>query len=237
MKKKTMVLGGLIAAVAITGYSVAGTYARYVTKVGGGEIATVAKWDVTTNGTMTLFGHPGNGAIVDGRVAPGGTGTGSFGVTIGNDMEVEFAVDAGDTKLDNQVLLVLTVLNAGETKPDNAPVTTITAEEKAALATEKRILEKDGNVYYAPIQFTLNGGTSTNDITTLVNDIKTALEGITKDNKTLANQTIAWSWKKDAETTANAATKELVNALDTKLGTDGTATLEITATAIVKQAD
>lgn len=232
MKKKTMVLGGLIAAVAITGYSVSSTYARYVSQVGGGDSAQVAKWDVTSTDSMTLFGKPANGATVDGRVAPGGTATGSFGVTIGTGMEVEFTVDASDTNLENKVLVELTVDDA---KGADAPVTTITTEEKTALAQENRILEKDGKVYYAPIQFTYTGTTTTttNDLSTLATTIESDLESATNDG-TAITRTIKWEWVKDS-TSANTTIQDLVNALDTELGSKGTDTIEITATAIVKQ--
>lgn len=44
MKKKTMAFGGLLMAVAMTGYSVAGTYAKYVSKVDYTDEARVAKF-------------------------------------------------------------------------------------------------------------------------------------------------------------------------------------------------
>lgn len=240
MKKKTMVLGGLIAAVAITGYSVSSTYARYVSQVGGGDSAQVAKWDVTSTDSMTLFGKPANGATVDGRVAPGGTATGSFGVTIGTGMEVEFTVDASESNLENKVLVELTVDDA---KGADAPVTTITTEEKTALAQENRILEKDGKVYYAPIQFTYTGTTTTttNDLSTLAATIEADLKSVVSasgdtsaTSPTAITRTIKWDWVKDS-TSANKTIQDLVNALDTELGSKGTDTIEITATAIVKQ--
>lgn len=44
MKKKTMAFGGLLAAVAMTGYSVAGTYAKYISQVDYTDEARVAKF-------------------------------------------------------------------------------------------------------------------------------------------------------------------------------------------------
>lgn len=44
MKKRTMAVGGLLLAVAMTGYSVAGTYAKYTSKVDLTDDARVAKW-------------------------------------------------------------------------------------------------------------------------------------------------------------------------------------------------
>ena len=44
MKKRTLVLGGLLMAVAITGYSVSGTYAKYISGIDETDEARVAKW-------------------------------------------------------------------------------------------------------------------------------------------------------------------------------------------------
>lgn len=56
MKKRTMVLGGLIAAVAITGYSVSGTYAKYISESTVDGTARVAKWFTNDEKQITLFG-------------------------------------------------------------------------------------------------------------------------------------------------------------------------------------
>lgn len=45
MKKRTMAVGGLLLAVAMTGYSVAGTYAKYTSSIDLTDEARVAKWD------------------------------------------------------------------------------------------------------------------------------------------------------------------------------------------------
>ena len=45
MKKRTMAVGGLLMAVAMTSYSVAGTYAKYTSKIDLTDDARVAKWD------------------------------------------------------------------------------------------------------------------------------------------------------------------------------------------------
>lgn len=45
MKKKSTILGGLLLAVAVTSYSVAGTYAKYTSSIDLTDEARVAKWD------------------------------------------------------------------------------------------------------------------------------------------------------------------------------------------------
>ena len=46
MKKRTMAVGGLLLAVAMTSYSVAGTYAKYTSKIDLADEARIAKWDL-----------------------------------------------------------------------------------------------------------------------------------------------------------------------------------------------
>lgn len=67
MKKRTMVLGGLIAAVAITGYSVSGTYAKYISEVGVTDQARVAQWFLNEENDAALFGemYGADGKIVE----------------------------------------------------------------------------------------------------------------------------------------------------------------------------
>lgn len=56
MKKRNIILGSLIAAVAITSYSVSGTYAKYTSTVSVTDTARVAKWGIASaNKTINLF--------------------------------------------------------------------------------------------------------------------------------------------------------------------------------------
>lgn len=54
MKKRNMILGGLLVAVAITSYAVSGTYAKYTSKVDVTDTARVAKWGMGEH-TVDLF--------------------------------------------------------------------------------------------------------------------------------------------------------------------------------------
>lgn len=63
MNKKAMALFGLVAAVAVTGFSVSGTYARYVSQIDLTDEARVAKWDFYTTDTKDCTSE-----IVDGNV-------------------------------------------------------------------------------------------------------------------------------------------------------------------------
>lgn len=56
MKKRNIILGSLIAAVAITSYSVSGTYAKYTASQTVTDTARVAKWGIESgNQTIDLF--------------------------------------------------------------------------------------------------------------------------------------------------------------------------------------
>ncbi len=50
MKKKTMAFGGLLMAVAVTAYSVCGTYAKYISSFDIADEARVAKWEFSLTG-------------------------------------------------------------------------------------------------------------------------------------------------------------------------------------------
>lgn len=124
MKKKTMVLGGLMAAVAITGASVAGTYAKYSsTFTSQTATARVAKWDVSVNelknkgmDTKTfdfnLFGDPdftasgatgnestSNPAVVD--VAPGDSGNYDIKVKNNSGIAATYKIAFNETNASN----------------------------------------------------------------------------------------------------------------------------------------
>lgn len=104
MKKKSMMLGGLLAAVVVTAYSVSGTYAKYISQVDLTDEARVAKWElkatgngqeIAADGKIDLFANSyvNNGktyvkAVNDDKViAPGTKGT----YTLNLDGEMETA--------------------------------------------------------------------------------------------------------------------------------------------------
>lgn len=115
MKKKMTVLTGLLMAVAITAYSVSGTYAKYTSTFTGTSKATVAKWAFDVNGqtdatqefTFNLFNtiFDSNGTDAETDVAPGtadqkiiAPGTrGKFSVAVANNSEVTADVTLAGT--------------------------------------------------------------------------------------------------------------------------------------------
>ena len=101
MKKKMMALFALVAAVALTGYSVSGTYAKYTSELTGSDKARVAKWGVGENISLNLFKDSydntvnGSGTKV---VAPGTTGEYTFTITNGKAPEVDYTIELTVTK-------------------------------------------------------------------------------------------------------------------------------------------
>lgn len=101
MKKKSMMLGGLLAAVAVTAYSVSGTYAKYISSVDLTDEARVAKWGFNTTNEIDLFGSSyvntgtkyvqafkNSDDTIDNVVAPGTKGEATIALT--GEMETRF---------------------------------------------------------------------------------------------------------------------------------------------------
>ena len=114
MKKKLTVLGTLLLAVVISGYSVSGTYAKYTSNIDLTDEARVAKWEIgladPTKTELNLFedsyfygddNHLTVGAIadVDGNkanvVAPGTHGQFTFALT--GSIETNYTISVNAT--------------------------------------------------------------------------------------------------------------------------------------------
>lgn len=89
MFKKLSILSVLVLAVAVSAYSVAGTYAKYTTSETGSDSARVAKWGVGLTNTAEIFASSyTNGTAIDVKsgdnakvVAPGTAGSYTFELT------------------------------------------------------------------------------------------------------------------------------------------------------------
>lgn len=87
MKKKMTILGGLLLAVVVTGYSVSGTYAKYIDTNSISDSATVVAFTASEDVTMNLFGGD--------EIQPGSHGsyTLTFGVAGETGFNYSLAVD------------------------------------------------------------------------------------------------------------------------------------------------
>lgn len=194
MKKKTIAFGGLLLAVAITGYSVSGTYAKYISNVGFTDTARVAKWDFkldskdvskTSNYDINLFedsylvtGSTTAKKVVSSEpgikvVAPGTEGVYSFGVT--GTAETNYTVSM-NVSIDNEIKVT------------------------------------SGKTTYNPIMFSIDGGK-----TWMTDDkLKAALEKLYNPNTVYpanyaleTNTAIQWKWDFEGDKTNNALDTEL----------------------------
>lgn len=96
--RKALALGGLLMAVAVTAYSVSGTYAKYISKVGGTDTARVARWSFNSDAqeidlfkesykdgaVKSLMNCDAEGKNCDNVVAPGTEGKYTFQLTTDN---------------------------------------------------------------------------------------------------------------------------------------------------------
>lgn len=110
MKKKMMVLAALLMAVAVTGYSVSGTYAKYISSIDKTDEARVAKWgvnaepiadDLFKNSYLIDENDEGSFYVksngTDNVVAPGTEGEYTFEITFDGAPEVNYTLDIDTT--------------------------------------------------------------------------------------------------------------------------------------------
>lgn len=232
MKKKSMMLGGLLAAVVVTAYSVSGTYAKYISSVDLTDEARVAKWgfaakdengNLITDNKIDLFaksytvdGNEGSLKYVetsntDKVVAPGTKGEYSF--SLEGEVETRYALKFEIDETKNTDIVVYYSLKDG-------------AVDKTSLSTTKF----DGALEYRPIRYTVKytRGTDATDLTNgnLTNlDSKTLINFLKEDNKNVRpykagnfdqKYTISWEWLTN-NTTNNATDKAVLTTDDTNI--------------------
>lgn len=231
MKKKTMVLGGLIAAVAITGYSVAGTYAKYVSSSTQSDSAKVAKWMFEDGETknLGLFADTAKIAVNPATgdrstinlIAPGSTGSKSF------EMPSDKSITGGVNG--NEVHYNFTVAVTGDEDDIKIPVT-----ETADQTAMDGFLDADDNYY--PVVFTLSvGGTAVDKTDLTTSDVVTLTDIVAylndEENNQVAGKTVEITWKWEFEQAAN---KDVFNKYDSAIGrtlSDKGLSLDISVTA------
>lgn len=219
MNKKLTILGTLLMAVAVTGYSVSGTYARYTDSVYETSEARVAKFNVSKGEhTFELFNlKNGDNETL---VAPGYSGYGLVEVnaeTEGYDVETTFELLTEDyTDTDNNVTKKSKTIG-GEYDPLTYALVEITDEMTTDDAIEAAVA---AGTYETYANFT--------------NTVKTMETG-----KVYA---IAWKW--DNVEANNAQDTELGNAMYTALNKENATeraeeiekyTVRISVKATVKQ--
>lgn len=195
MKKKSIVLGSLLAAVVLTGSAVSGTYAKYISAVDMADEARVAKWQIgLANESMKdlnlfkdSYEYESNGVVVKSLTTK----------TLEDGTEVPTRVIAPGTK--GQYTFALT----GVIETNYKIQVTATGENTVVLKDE------EGNVTYSPVRFYLSEDDKL-DITTMdyddlmsFDELKIALNNLYsgETGKVYApgqvdttSHTIYWTW-------------------------------------------
>lgn len=226
MKKKTMAFGGLLAAVAMTGYSVAGTYAKYISAFDLADEARVAKWDFNVTGKdnvitnkldlfsdsyylndNNLYVKSLNGEKV---IAPGTKGEYTFKLV--GTSEVRYMLNF-DIEAENDVVLYYLV------KDGKLAISTFEFTDKTTGEKSKE---------YRPLTYTITykrGGEVVNTMEGKLPEIKELLDAYNESDKVKAgfqpgvlDQEYTISWKWDTINEVENLTEDQVNALDTEAG-------------------
>ncbi len=174
MKKKMMVLTGLLMAVAITAYSVSGTYAKYTSTFTGSSSATVAKWAFQVNGaavskdfTFNLFetildsNSSAETDVAAKKIAPGTRG--QFDISVANISEVTA-----------QISMTANVTYAKLTDGEGNPIN-----------------------YTIPLEYSVNG----TDWNTDINAVLSTLTENVAIGASSTSRTIQWRWAFDDDAT------------------------------------
>lgn len=198
MKKKTMVLGGLIAAVAITGYSVSGTYAKYVSSVEATDTARVAIWNLNELTEINLFSSSykkpnatATSLYDDNIIAPGTSGSYTF--KIEGSFEPNVAISAQIIEEDSHS--IEHKLSTTGKKYD--PIVYKLKDENGNSLTSNNKGAEDGWTNYAGLVTAIN-----------------------KNNKINAAGTYTLEWKWEFEAGANEPLTNQTDDKDTVLGND-----------------
>ncbi len=111
MKKKFMAVFALVLAVALTSYSVSGTYAKYTSTIESSDSARVAKWGIGKQMTVDLFSDSYDSDAVKSSekvIAPGTKGVYTFAIKDAGAPEVAYkldvAIDGDESKDESEKL-------------------------------------------------------------------------------------------------------------------------------------
>lgn len=210
--KKMSLLTVLVAAVALTAYSVSGTYAKYTSTFEGTDSARVAKWAFSVGDKNTSTDNEFTFDLFKGYIAE----TGEANVKDGGETET---IIAPGTKGSFEISLA----NNSEVNAKYSIVYNVT--KTADIPVQFRVYDVD------------NGDEDgwTDDLTTLnVTDEAIAMNNATDTVK------IEWRWVFE-KTTTNDEGATVVDAAndkaDTDLGLVGTDTITVTATVTAVQVD
>ena len=215
MRKRLSILAVLLLAVAISAYSVGGTYAKYTsTFTGSSSTARVAKWAFTVGNETTALAN-------DFAFDLFATINDSNGTSAETDVDVDGVDSDGDDIGDEKVIA------PGTSGSFNLKLYN-QSEVNATYAINYTVTPAG-----VPLEFSVNNGADwTSDLT----DVTATAINMGAN----ADITIMWRWAftvDDDGTTDTVDEAAVRNAADTALGLVGTATPSVTAAITVTQVD
>ena len=237
MKKKGMALGALLMAVAITGYSVSGTYAKYISSVDLTDEARVAKWELKATGNgkdleetnnIDLFA---NSYVKDGKtyvkavndtdkiVAPGTQGTYELALT--GEMETAYTLNFIVNNTQDIVVYYTTDAEGNVDEMSTVEGELTNAKEYHPLRYTVEYLKDGAEVITDPTK-KIVGKTSAQVKTMLdaYNAMVNAGKPFGPGKMANLSYTITWAWdtRNTTDGSGNALDKDNVDKLDTFAG-------------------
>ena len=210
MKKNTKKIATLllVGLVAVGSYFVAGTYAKYTSTIAGSDTATVAKWAWEINGdTFTTAASVSSG----------------------------YTFDLFDSILDTNGGSAETDVHTGLIAPGTKGQITLDITNNSEVNATYAVAFTETNASSVPIEYSLDGTTWTDDISTL--DI--AATNIAMDGGTATQRTVYWRWAFVGTDSSNYTSTQ-TDVTDTALGfaaNTSAPTVQVTATVTLTQVD
>lgn len=140
MKRRTMAFGGLLMAVAITTYSVCGTYAKYISSLDFADEARVAKWNFELVGDKTESNYDIH--LFEDSYTITGTGTNKI---VSSEPGIKVVAPGAEGSY------AFSVAGTAETN--------YTVSMTAKITNEIKTTDDEG-IEYNPIRFSIDGGTT-----------------------------------------------------------------------------
>ena len=207
--KKKIATMLLVAIVAIGSYFVAGTYAKYTSSIAGEDTASVAKWKwIINNSTIDSTTAAQNGYTFD------------LFSTIKE-------ADTTTTESD--------VASGKKIAPGTGGSIDINIQNKSEVNAKYEIRFAEINASSVPIEYSVDGTTWVSGAN--LNDLNVAETNIAIDGT--ATKTVKWRWAFTGDASSNYTSTQ-TDTTDTALGfgaNTSAATVKLTATVVVTQAD
>ncbi len=218
MKKRTIALAALAFGVAITSYSVAGTYAKYTSKIGNGAANTrVAKW-FNTEGNETIeldvfntSTFTSSSKISENVIAPGTYGVVELSLPAS---QLDAALSTSSVEVAYDLIPSITVTDGTNGKIHFWISETATPQDEKTASPETKYYSGNSGYELKELGAALNEA-----MTVEANAKETIAQAVTRASK--PKKYLHWAWDFDDDT------KGTNDSTDTDLGKIGTAEVKL----------